>query len=123
MGLRFLQIAVVYLIVGASLGLYMGLSQVFVLAPVHAHTLLLGWASLALAGIIYHLYPSAGTTRLARVHFWAHNLLLPLFMVALALLLKGNEGAGPAVGIIAIAMLAALACFAANVLMNAKPAA
>ena len=123
MGLRFLQIAVVYLIVGASLGLYMGLTEVFVFAPVHAHLLLLGWASMALAGIIYHLYPSAGTTLLARIHFWMHNLLLPVFMVALALLLKGNPGAGPVVGIVAIAMLAALACFAANVLINAKPVA
>jgi hypothetical protein len=123
MGLRFLQIAVVYLIVGASLGLYMGMTEVFVLAPVHAHTLLLGWASLALAGLIYHLYPAAGTTMLARIHFWAHNLLLPIFMVALAALLKGYPGAGPFVGITAIAMLAALACFAVNVLMNARPAA
>ena len=49
MGLRFLQIAVVYLVIGASLGLYMGLTEVFILAPVHAHLLLLGWASLALA--------------------------------------------------------------------------
>jgi len=122
MGLRFLKIAVVYLVLGASLGLYMGLTEVFVLAPVHAHILLLGWASLALAGIIYHLYPAAGTTTLARVHFWAHNLLLPVFMVALGALLKGNAGAGPVVGIVAIAMLAALACFAANVLMNAKAA-
>lgn len=123
MGLRFLQIAVVYLVVGAALGLYMGLTQVFVLAPVHAHVLLLGWASMALAGIIYHLYPAASTTRLARVHFWAHNLLLPAFMVALAGLLMGNPGAGPFVGITAIAMLAALACFAVNILMNARPAA
>ena len=122
MGLRFLKIAVVYLVLGASLGLYMGLTEVFVLAPVHAHILLLGWASLALAGIIYHLYPAAGTTTLARVHFWAHNLLLPVFMVALGALLKGNAGAGPVVGIVAIAMLAGLACFAANVLMNAKAA-
>ena len=89
----------------------------------HAHLLLLGWASMALAGIIYHLYPAAGTTLLARIHFWLHNLLLPVFMVALAMLLKGTAAAGPVVGIVAIAMLAALGCFAANVLMNAKPAA
>ena len=123
MGLRFLQIAVVYLVLGATLGLYMGLSEVFVYAPVHAHLLLLGWASMALAGIIYHLYPAAATTRLARIHFWGHNVLLPVFMVALALLLKGNAGAGPVVGIGAMLMLAALVCFATNVLMNAKPAA
>ena len=44
MGLRFLKIAVVYLILGALLGLFMGLTQQFALAPVHAHLLLLGWA-------------------------------------------------------------------------------
>lgn len=121
MGLRFLKISVVYLFVGASLGLYMGLIEKFTLAPVHAHLLLLGWATLALAGIVYHLYPAASTTLLARVHFWAHNLLLPPFMVALGVFLSGNPAAGPFVGIIAMAMLAALGSFALNVLWNANP--
>ena len=44
-------------------------------------------------------------------------------MIALAALLKGNAGAGPVVGIVAILMLVSLASFAVNVLMNAKPAA
>ena len=70
MGLRFLKIAVVYLLIGALLGLGMGIAQNFALIPVHAHLLLLGWASLALAGVVYHLYPAASTTRLARIHFW-----------------------------------------------------
>jgi hypothetical protein len=52
MGLRFLRIAVVYLVLGAILGLAMGISQQFALTPVHAHLLLLGWASLALAGVV-----------------------------------------------------------------------
>lgn len=120
MGLRFLKIAVVYLVIGATLGLYMGILENFTLAPVHAHLLLLGWASLALAGIVYHLYPAAAETKLARIHFWTHNLLLPPFMIALAVLLRGNPAAGPVVGIVAIGMLASLVCFAANVLMNAK---
>jgi hypothetical protein len=123
MGLRFLKIAVVYLMIGATLGLYMGISEKFTLAPVHAHLLLLGWASLALAGIVYHLYPAAGTTRLATIHFWLHNLALPFFMIALGVFLSGNLGAGPVVGIFAIAMLVGLVCFGVNVLMNAKPAA
>jgi len=121
MGLRFLRIAVVYLFVGALLGLVMGITQKFVLAPVHAHLLLLGWASLALAGLVYHLYPSAGQTRLARVHFWLHNLGLPVFMVALGMLLTGSEAAGPLVGISASVVLISLATFAANVLVNVKP--
>jgi hypothetical protein len=122
MGLRLLRIAVVYLVVGAVLGLAMGLTQKFGLAPVHAHLLLLGWASLALAGLVYHLYPAASVTRLAKIHFWLHNLGLPVFMVGLAMLLTGSESAGPVVGISASAVLAGLAIFATNVLVNVKPA-
>jgi len=122
MGLRFLKIAVVYLFIGALLGLIMGITQQFVLAPVHAHLLLLGWASLALAGLIYHLYPAAAATLLARIHFWLHNLGLPVFMIALGMLLTGREGAGPAVAVSASVVLIALAVFAANILANVKPA-
>jgi cbb3-type cytochrome oxidase subunit 1 len=122
MGLRFLKIAVVYLLVGAMLGLFMGITQQFGLAPVHAHLLLLGWASLALAGIIYHLYPAASTTRLARIHFWLHNAGLPVFMVGLGLLLTGHDSAGPVVGISASVVLVGLAIFVSNVLLNVKPA-
>lgn len=122
MGLRILKIAVVYLIIGAVFGLGMGLSQQFIMAPVHAHLLLLGWVSLALAGIIYHLYPAAAETRLARVHFWLHNLGLPPFMIALAALLTGNAAAGPFIGIAATVVVIGLGCFMFNVFLNAKPA-
>jgi hypothetical protein len=121
MGQLFIKIAVVYLLIGAILGLTMGITQKFTLTPVHAHLLLLGWASLALAGILYHLYPAAATTRLARLHFWLHNLGLPVFMVSLGLMLTGNEGAGAFVGVGATVVLIGLALFAANVLINIKP--
>jgi cbb3-type cytochrome oxidase subunit 1 len=123
MGLNFLKIAVVYLFLGALLGLIMGITQNFALVPVHAHVLLLGWASLALAGVVYHLYPAASTTRLARIHFWLHNLGLPVFMVALGLLLTGREAVVPVVVISASVVLIGLAIFATNVLVNVKSAA
>ena len=118
MGLHFLKIAVVYLFIGTLLGLTMGITQKFVLVPVHAHLLLLGWASLALAGLVYHFYPAASTTRLARFHFWLHNIGLPVFMVGLGFLLTGGEWAVPAVIVSAAAVLLGLALFAANVLLN-----
>jgi|SRR4029453_11311757 hypothetical protein len=121
MGLRFLKIAVVYLVIGALLGFTMGITQKFTLVPVHAHMLLLGWASLALAGLVYHLYPAASTTRLARLHFWLHNLGLPLFMVGLGFLLTGNESILPLVIVSSIAVIVGLLLFAANVLLNIKP--
>lgn len=120
MGLRFLKIAVVYLVIGTLLGFAMGIAQKFALVPVHAHVLLLGWASLALAGLVYHLYPAASTTRLARFHFWLHNVGLPLFMVGLGFLLTGNEWAFLLVLVSSTAVIVGLVMFAANVLVNIK---
>ena len=122
MGLRFLKIAVVYLVLGAILGLGMGIRQNFALAPVHAHILLLGWASLGLAGLLYHLYPAASQTGLARLHFWLHNLGLPVFMVGMGFVLTGTEAIIPVVVVGAIAVLLGLVLFAANVLLNIKSA-
>jgi hypothetical protein len=120
MAQRFLRIAVVYLFLGAVLGIWMGIVSNFALAPVHAHLLLLGWASLALAGVIYHLYPQAGLTPLAKGHFWLHNLGLPVFMLALGLLLTGRGNVMPLVVGAALVVLAGLALFALNVLRNVR---
>lgn len=116
----FLKIAVVYLFIGVCTGFYMGITGNFVLAPVHAHLLLLGWATLALAGVIYHLYPAAAGTRLAKIHFWLHNLGLPVFMVGLGSFLVGHAGAMPATIAGASAALVGLAFFMVNVLLNVK---
>jgi hypothetical protein len=123
MELRFVKISLVYLVVGAALGLVMGISGEFRLASVHTHLLLLGWASLALAGLVYHWYPQAAATRLARIHFWLHNIGLPVFMVALALLLTGNGWATPVVGAAGAAVTLGLLAFAANVFVNIRATA
>lgn len=122
MSLRFIKIAVVYLVIGGILGLVMGISGKFTMAPVHAHVLLAGWLSLAMAGVIYHLYPPAGLTALAKAHFWLHNAGLPVFMVGLAFLLSGEGAFMPLVAGGASTVLAGLVLFAANVLLNVKKA-
>jgi hypothetical protein len=111
---RFVKIALVYLLLGACLGIYMGVSQDFVLMPVHAHVLLAGWLTLAMAGVIYRAYPAAAGTRLAQAHFWLHNLGLPVFMVGLGLMLTGRATLPPLIGTGAIALLLGLLCFALN---------
>src|SRR5512135_3686267 len=115
MGRLFLKIAVAYLFVGACVGFYMSVSENFLLMPVHAHLLLLGWASLALAGLIYHLYPAAGATRLAKVHFWLHNLGLPVAMLSLGMFLTGHTAFLPFMVTATTAVLVGLALFAFNV--------
>ena len=76
-GVAFLKIAVFYLLVGICLGIWMGAHENFTLAPLHAHLNLLGWATMALAGLIYNLFPQAGASRLAKVHFWLANVSFP----------------------------------------------
>jgi len=122
MGVRLLKIAAIYLIVGSLMGLYMGIAERFTLHPVHAHLNLLGWASLALAGLIYVQFPQAARTGLARIHFWMHNISLPVLMGALAMLLTGHEAFAPVVGISATIMATGLAVFVLNVLLNVQPA-
>jgi len=120
MGARLIRIAVIYVVVGLVLGMYLGITQQFTLVPVHAHVLLAGWASLALAGVIYHLYPAAGVTRLANIHFWLHNLGLPAFMLALAVALSGHPDATPWVAAGALTLAAGLVAFAVNVLLQVR---
>lgn len=93
MGLRFLKIAVVYFMIAVILGLVMGIIHNFTFTPVHAHLNLLGWVSMAIFGIIYCIFPSAAETKLAKAHFWLHNIGVPLMQCALfIILLTGNPG-------------------------------
>jgi cbb3-type cytochrome oxidase subunit 1 len=55
------------------------------LAPVHAHLNLLGWASLALFGIVYRLYPELAARRLAAVHFALSVPAALMFPIGIAL--------------------------------------
>jgi len=120
MGIRFLKIAAIYLAIGVSMGLAMGITQKFALHPVHAHINLLGWATMALAGLIYVQFPRAAETRLAKIHFWLHNLALPVMMVGLAFLLSGHDELVVLVEAGSTTMVVALVCFVVNVCMNVR---
>jgi uncharacterized membrane protein YgdD (TMEM256/DUF423 family) len=67
--IKFLLLAAVALSIGVGMGIYMGIAHDFSLAPVHAHMNLVGWASLALFGITYKLYPELQESWPAKLHF------------------------------------------------------
>lgn len=113
MGTLFLRIATIYLVVGACLGLFMGVTMNFALRPVHAHVLVAGWLSLALIGLIYSVYPRSSVTRLATAHFWLHNLGLPIYMIGLALAITGHPTT-LALASGSISLLVGLVLFAIN---------
>lgn len=115
-----LKLSVLYLIVGVAMGIFMGASHNFTLRPVHAHVNLLGFTTLALAGLIYSVFPDAGASKLATIHFWLMNLALPVMMGSLAAMLLGHTAVLPA--LIASEFMAAggVLAFAANIFLNLR---
>ena len=119
MGKTLLKISVVYFMLGISFGLYMSLTHIFTLTSVHVHINLLGWMSLALIGVFYHLYPNLEKTGLAKWHFWLHNIGLPVMMLAIALAILGvGDIFFPIATAGGAATLIGIFCFGFNVFMN-----
>jgi hypothetical protein len=83
--LKFLLLAAIMLTVGVTLGVVMGIRHDFALAPVHAHINLVDWASLALFGIVYRLYPQMAQSRLAALHFILAAPSAIMFPIGIAL--------------------------------------
>jgi cbb3-type cytochrome oxidase subunit 1 len=121
MGIRLIKISVVYFAIGILLGYYMSVAHSYDLKGVHVHVNLLGWTALTLAGIIYHLFPALGTNKLAKTHFWLHNIGLPLMMISLSvLILTENQGVMPGVAVGATLTVIGILSFVWNVLSNLK---
>ncbi len=122
-GVTLIKIACFYLMAGLLLGLFMAIQQDFALTSVHAHLALLGWATLAIAGIVYVVFPRCAETRLARVHFWLHNIGLPIMTIALTVaFLRGDAGLEPIIGTGSMLVIAGLLAFTVNVARNARAA-
>jgi hypothetical protein len=119
--LKFLLLAAIMLTAGVGLGIRMGIVHDFSLAPVHAHINLVGWASLALFGIVYRLYPAMATSRLAGLHFILAAPSAVMFPVGIALSILAER---PLVAIVAsLLWFAGVLLFLANLIRQAfRPA-
>ena len=113
-------IAAVYLVVGVSFGIGMAAMQKFQFAPVHAHINLLGWATMALSGLIYDRFPRAGGSRLGVIHFWSFNLLTPVLLAGLLFMFAGHPELEPVMVVGSLGVLASLLLFLVNLFLNAK---
>ncbi len=119
-GLILVKIAAVYLLAGLFLGAFMGMSGNFAFTSLHAHISLLGWATLGITGVVYMVMPSCASSRLARLHFWGHNLGLPVMTISLALVSTGNKGAEIALAASSHLVVLSLVAFAANLFRNGR---
>lgn len=114
-GKAYLKIATVYFTIGVLAGLTMGIIHDFRFASVHAHVNLLGWVTMALFGIIYHLYPNAANSKLAKTQFWLHNIGVPVMLGGISLQVLGVSAALPPTIIGSIAVVVGVILFMVNV--------
>lgn len=121
-GIIWIKLSVLYLLFGIAMGIGMGATEDFRLHAVHAHINLLGWATMALAGLIYTVFPAAGASKLAKVHFWLQNISLPVMMGALTMLLLGNPKVIPILATAEFVAAAGVLTFAINIFLNLKKA-
>lgn len=115
-------IAVCYLLVGVAFGIGMAAAQKFEFAPVHAHINLLGWATMALSGLIYERFPRAGGSRLGVIHFWSFQILFPVLIAGLIFMFAGHPEMEPVMVVGSLGALASLVVFAVNLFLNTKQA-
>lgn len=119
MAIWLIKISVIYLFIGTFFGMYMSITGDFELSSVHTHISLLGWTTMTLAGIIYHLFPEAAKSVLCKIQFVLFNVGLPIMLLGLAFFLSGYN-AVVWVSIGATITSIAILVFAINILISLK---
>lgn len=106
------QAAVLLAIVGMAWGIVMAISQDHSAMPAHAHLNLLGWVSLFLFGIFYHLHPALDTARIALVQTWVWIIGTVILTIGVALVHSGRSVGDPIAAIGSLIVLADMLLFA-----------
>ncbi|PSC06775.1 cytochrome-c oxidase [Alsobacter soli] len=105
----FISFALLYAIVGVGLGIGMGVAQNFAYAHLHAHINLLGWATMALYGLVHRSWPELRRSKLATVQFWLAMTGLPVFLVGLPFAQFYEKPAGAIIG--SLMVFSGIICF------------
>ncbi len=114
---KFFKIAVLALIGGVGLGLYMGIAHQHTYINTHTHVALMGWVSLALFAFAYRFWPQLESGWLPLAHFWLYTLGFVVTVVGLVLLDSGMDAAGdPVAGVGSALSVLGVVCFAVQVL-------
>ncbi|MDR3372561.1 MAG: hypothetical protein P4L98_02420 [Ancalomicrobiaceae bacterium] len=86
----YLAIGATWLVVGMLIGIGMGITHKFELAPLHAHINLVGFACHAIFGAAYRLWPAMAKAALAKVQFVVFVVSTPILAAGLYFTLSGG---------------------------------
>jgi hypothetical protein len=98
--------AVLMVIAGMIWGIVMGISQDHSTLPAHAHLNLLGWVSLFLFGIYYHLHPAIDRSRMASLQIWIWIAGTIVLTIGVGLVHTGHEIGDPIAAVSSLVVLA-----------------
>ena len=103
--------AVVMVVAGMIWGVVMAITEDHSTFPAHAHLNLLGWVSLFLFGIYYHLHHALDRGRLAFVQVWVWVIATVVLTFGVALVHSGHAAGDPIAAIGSIAVLGDMLLF------------
>jgi cbb3-type cytochrome oxidase subunit 1 len=106
------QAAVLFVLVGMAWGIQMAVTRDHSAFPGHAHLNLLGWVSLFLFGIFYHLHPSLDESRGALIQVWVWIAGTAILGIGVGLVHTGHAGAEPIAAIGSLIVFVAMLLFA-----------
>jgi hypothetical protein len=112
----FLRVAVLAGLVGMGMGMTMGITHDFSIAPAHAHLNLLGWASMAIYALFYRAFPQATSGLLPKLHFGLAVPALLIMIPGVVLINLGYEAGEPVTAIGSILMILGFLVFCAVVM-------
>ncbi|HEY7299103.1 MAG TPA: hypothetical protein VH684_14455 [Xanthobacteraceae bacterium] len=107
--------AVLLVITGMIWGISMAISENHQTMPAHAHLNLLGWVSLFLFGIFYHLHPAIDRSRAAMVQVWTWIGATVLLVIGVGLIYTGRPVGDRIAAIASIIILLDMVLFASLV--------
>src|SRR5499427_8279795 len=103
--------AVVMVVAGMIWGIVMAITEDHSTFPAHAHLNLLGWVSLFLFGIYYHLHPSLDRNRLASVQVWVWIAATIVLSIGVVLVHSGRTIGDPIAAVSSLVILADMLLF------------
>jgi hypothetical protein len=111
----FIRACILFGLVGMSLGIAMGASHDFTLAPVHAHINLLGWVSMVLFGLAYRVMPEMEVGPWPRIQLALAISGLALMAPGIAMIVYGMPMGEPVTILGSFLTLGSMLTFAAIV--------
>jgi hypothetical protein len=116
----YFRTAILFLIAGVSVGIYMSMSGNHAVTGAHAHINLLGWVTSALFGGYLALNPAKATGLLPRLQYLVYVIGVIVMGTSLYLMLAGNATMVPVVAGASLVTFAGVLLFAVIIFMPAK---